>query len=57
LAPGGGIDYRAFGNVWLRADYEYQDWPNIFGKGYDLDPQGVTVGAMYEFGNHRSSRP
>ena len=57
LAPGGGIDYRAFGSVWFRADYEYQDWPNIFGHGYDLDPQGVTLGALYEFGNHRSSRP
>jgi opacity protein-like surface antigen len=52
-APGGGIDYRPFGHVWLRADYEYQDWNNIFQHGYDLDPQGFTVGAVYEFDHHR----
>jgi hypothetical protein len=52
-APGGGVEYRPFGHVWLRADYEYQDWNNIFQNGWDLDPQGFTVGAMYEFNNHR----
>jgi opacity protein-like surface antigen len=55
-APGGGIEYRAFGNLWLRADYEYQDWNNIFQNGYDLDPQGFTVGAQYEFGHRNTPR-
>jgi len=50
-APGGGIEYRPFGRIWLRADYEYQAWNDIFGKGYDLDPQGFTVGAVYDFGH------
>ena len=52
-APGGGIEYRPFGRVWLRADYEYQDWPNIFANGYDFDPQGFTVGAVCEFHSHQ----
>jgi hypothetical protein len=51
FAPGGGVEYRPFGRVWVRADYEYQAWFNIFGKGYDLDPNGFTVGAVYDFGH------
>jgi hypothetical protein len=55
LSPGGGIDYRPFGGpIWVRADYEYQDWPDVFRHGWNLDPQGFTVGALYEFGHHRS---
>jgi len=45
-APGGGIEYRAYRNIWVRADYEYQIWPHAFGGTFDLDPQGVTVGGM-----------
>jgi hypothetical protein len=48
-APGGGIEYRAYRNIWVRADYEYQIWPHAFGGTFDLDPQGVTVGAAWEF--------
>jgi opacity protein-like surface antigen len=49
-AWGGGIEYRAWDGVWVRADYEYQFWrvkffdPNAF-----LNPQGFTVGASYDF--------
>lgn len=49
-AWGGGIEYRAWADVWVRADYEYQFWrvgftnPNSF-----LNPQGFTVGASYDF--------
>jgi len=50
-APGGGIEYRPFGRVWVRADYEYQAWFNILGPGYHLDPQGFTLGALYDFGH------
>jgi len=44
-APGGGVEYRAYRNLWARADYEYQIWPNPFNNpGWYLDPQGFTVG-------------
>jgi opacity protein-like surface antigen len=54
-AIGGGMEYRISRRVWLRADYEYQFWPNFF-KHQDptlpagqLNPQGFTIGAMYHF--------
>jgi opacity protein-like surface antigen len=52
---GGGVDYQVHKNLWLRVDYEYQSWPNVFnnhgpnithGK---LNPQGFTVGALFNF--------
>ena len=46
---GGGLEYRALHNIWVRADFEYQFWPDLFG-GKTLDPKGFTVGAMYHFG-------
>ena len=52
LAPGGGVDYRVGGGVSLRADYEYQFWRHIFGPR-DLNPNGITIGATYDFGVHR----
>lgn len=53
-AAGGGFDYRAYGPLWVRVDYEYQAWPNLFGGktgGKTLDPQGFTVGVAYAFGS------
>jgi opacity protein-like surface antigen len=47
---GGGVDYRLIHRVTLRADYEYQWWPTFFGPNA-LTPQGVTVGALYNFGH------
>lgn len=46
--PGGGIEYRLAGRVWLRGDFEYQFWPNMLRAHY-LNPNGVTVGATYHF--------
>jgi len=49
---GGGFQYRAYRSLWVRADYEYQFWPNLFGgksDGKTLDPSGFTLGAMYHF--------
>jgi opacity protein-like surface antigen len=46
-AYGGGMQFRAFRNLWARVDYEYQAWPSIAFQ--TLDPQGFTVGAMYDF--------
>jgi opacity protein-like surface antigen len=54
-APGGGVDYRAYSSLWVRADYEYQIWPDPFNNhNWYLDPRGVTVGLAWEFGaRHR----
>lgn len=48
-APGIGLELRVFRSWWMRADYEYQNWPNLVGKS--LNPQGFTVGFAYDFGH------
>ncbi len=53
-APGGGIQYWMLPHLWVRADYEYQMWPGLFRK--TLDPQGVTLGASYDFRSFWHSR-
>ena len=51
-APGGGVEYRVFRDLWARADYEYQIWPDQYGHSdWTLDPQGVTVGLSYDLGH------
>jgi opacity protein-like surface antigen len=51
-APGGGIEYRAWRNVWVRADYEYQFWrADFFNTNTFLNPEGFTIGASYDFGH------
>ncbi len=51
-APGGGAEYRIWQNVWVRGDYEYQFWTSFFNY-HDLNPQGFTIGASYDFrGTH-----
>jgi opacity protein-like surface antigen len=48
-APGGGVEYRTWRNVWVRADYEYQFWPVDFhSPSTYLNPNGVTVGVSYD---------
>jgi opacity protein-like surface antigen len=49
-APGGGVEYRAWQNVWVRGDYEYQFWPDFFSY-HALNPNGVTIGVSYDFGH------
>jgi len=48
IAPGGGVDYTLSHRWRLRADYEYQIWPqasDIPGiSGGVMKPNGVTVG-------------
>jgi opacity protein-like surface antigen len=50
---GGGVEYRAFRSVWVRADYEYQFWPDMIYHGSKavagINPRGFTVGALYHF--------
>jgi hypothetical protein len=53
-APGGGLEYRALRNIWVRADYEYQFWGVQWFDNHYLTPQGFTFGASYDFGHvHR----
>ena len=52
--PGFGAEYRAWNSFWVRADYEYQFWPDMFGRGHALNPHGFTLGMTYHFsGLHR----
>lgn len=53
-APGLGLEFRAYHHLWVRADYEYQFWPNLL--GFTADPQGFTVGAIYDFRHIRFHR-
>jgi len=47
-APGGGLEVRARGRLWIRGDYEYQFWPDFFNH-HTENPQGLTVGLFYDF--------
>jgi len=49
LAAGGGIEYRIYRPIWVRADYEYQTWGSLFSTNTTLTPQGFTVGISYDF--------
>ncbi len=52
-AAGGGVEYRVWKTLNVRADYEYQFWQHYLGKG-TLDPNGFTIGATYYLrGVHR----
>ena len=48
-ALGAGADFHVWRAVWVRADWEYQFWPNLFGNPHPLSPTGVTLGAVYDF--------
>jgi opacity protein-like surface antigen len=47
MAPGGGLEYRMFGPLWARVDYEYQDWGTLLHE--TLTPSGFTFGVSYDF--------
>ena len=52
-AAGFGGEFRTWNAFWVRADYEYQFWPNLFGPNA-LNPHGFTIGMVYDFsGIHR----
>jgi opacity protein-like surface antigen len=48
--PGGGVDVRFWSRFSARGEYDYQFWHQIFGL-HDLNPNGVTVGVVYDFGS------
>jgi opacity protein-like surface antigen len=50
---GGGFEVQAIHRVWVRANYEYEWWPDFFavdtpGQG-SLSPEGFTLGVSYHF--------
>jgi hypothetical protein len=62
---GGGAEFDAYHRLWVRADYEYEWWPNFFVtyaslQGKDpapaLHPQGLTLGFSYHFSQGEESR-
>jgi opacity protein-like surface antigen len=61
-APAFGFEYHAIQRLWVRADYEYQMWPNLLNgkvagsEGKTLDPQGFTLGVSYDFRSIRFFR-
>jgi hypothetical protein len=55
-APGGGVEYRAWRNVWVRSDYEYQFWTDFF-HHHALNPNGLTIGVPYDFRRLTSTPP
>lgn len=55
LAPGFGLECRAFGALMVRADYEYQFWGHMFGP-HSLNPNGFTLGTVYDFGYRNRNR-
>lgn len=52
---GAGLDYRIFGHIWARGDYEYQTWQVMFNRSSPT-PNGFTFGAMYDFRPVHSER-
>jgi len=48
-AFGVGADIHAWRSLWMRADWEYQFWPGLFGSSHDLTPTGITIGAVWDF--------
>ena len=55
MAPGGGLECKVFGPLWVRGDYEYQFWPNFFGRG-TLNPNGFTISTVYDFRTRRRNQ-
>jgi len=55
MAPGGGLECRVFGAVWVRGDYEYQFWPHFLGRN-TLTPNGFTISTIYDFRTRSRNR-
>jgi hypothetical protein len=50
---GGGVEFRVYGSVWARTDYQYQFWPNFWrNPAGSLNPSGFTFGAVYDFSHY-----
>lgn len=47
IAPGGGVQFRAYQYLWARLDYEYQIWQPMFAPNQHPTPQGFTFGLAW----------
>ena len=45
----GGAELKATGPLRIRAEYQYQWWHNVFTAGHTFAPNGITVGAQWDF--------
>jgi opacity protein-like surface antigen len=48
FAADAGLEYRITHRIDIRAEYEYQFWPDFLGHNW-MKPNGFTVGALYSF--------
>jgi len=49
---GGGVEYQVQQRIWVRGDYEFQNWPDFWKNttpAGSLNPNGFTAGASYHF--------
>jgi len=56
FAAGAGLEYRVKPRFDIRADYEYQFWPDFLGHNY-VKPRGLTVGVLYSFKPYHHHTP
>jgi hypothetical protein len=47
VAPGGGLQFRAYQYLWVRVDYEYQIWQPMILPNHRPTPQGFTIGLAW----------
>ena len=55
-ATAGGADLQLYEGIWMRGEYQYQWWHNVFGPGKTFTPNGISVGLHYDFRNLNSSK-
>ena len=46
-----GVDFIPGSNFIIRADYENQNWANLF-NNHSLTPRGFTISVGYDFKRH-----
>jgi hypothetical protein len=50
----GGAELRAHGHFWIRGEYQYQWWHDVYNQpGLLFVPNGITVGLQYNFRSFR----
>lgn len=55
-AAAGGADVQLYQGIWVRGEYQYQWWHNVFGVGQTFTPNGISVGLHYDFRSASQSR-
>ena len=55
-AVAGGAEVHMYEGIWLRGEYQYQWWHDVFGPGKTSTPNGLSVGIHYDFRSASLSR-